>query len=60
MQESRKLEEPEGKEIVKQDLYCYFAPGSHRWMETSLGYTSQIRNICPSGKLARNTAAVLR
>lgn len=45
MQGNIKLEESEIKRIVKQDRYCYFAPGSLRWIETSFRHTSRIRNM---------------
>ena len=56
MQENRKLEEPEVNKVVKQDLYCYSAPGSRPSLEILSRYTKRMGNTCCAGRAAINTA----
>ena len=56
MQENRKLEEPEVKKVVKQDLYCYSTPGPRPLPEALSRYTKRMGNACYAGRTASNTA----
>jgi hypothetical protein len=56
MQENRKLEEPEVRKIVKQDLYCYSTPGPRPLPKALSGYTERTGNTFCAGRTASNTA----